>query len=35
MDAIVTFTSINDKVSNHRLHQMNIGDECPACPLAS
>lgn len=31
MDTIVTFTSIKDKVSNHHLHQMNIGDECHAC----
>ncbi len=29
MDAIVTFTSMNNKVSNHHPHQMNIGDECP------
>jgi hypothetical protein len=35
MDAILTFTSINDKVSNHHLHQMNIGDECHVCLLAS
>lgn len=35
MNAIVTFISINDKVSNHHLHQINIGDECHACPLAS